>query len=350
LAEWIRLERPFRPRMLRVSNYSISPNEWANDSSLVKGSIRNRKRVLRYLERSNHATISQLLDDIVTERVNVYSVCKKFIDDLRKNNRAPMTIYVFRSQLPGLFQSTLGEEHFSRIVFDRLVPNGPVYVVTRKKIPTIEGVRRMLQIAGPQYRAIIGGLACTGMRISEWLSRRMSDLEIRKEGHARVTLRSNETKGRYLRYCFLTREVVEFVRIQQLNYPSEYIFKGETTGHLQPHSVQQYVKQLYKNAGMIDSQGEIYCSHSFRTFADSAMRNAGMDSKYVSAIIGHKNKLQAEASYLDWNSIEQEWVSKCSQTSFLTIQDTDSKEKIERLENRNDKLELLLTKLLERMS
>ena len=135
--------------MLRVSNYSISPSEWANDSSLVKGSIRNRKRVIRYLERSNRSTISQLLDDIVSERVNVYSVCKRFIDDLRKNNRAPMTIYVFRSQLPGLFQSTLGEEHFSRIVFDRLVPNGPVYVVTRKKVPSIEGVRRMLQIAGP---------------------------------------------------------------------------------------------------------------------------------------------------------------------------------------------------------
>src|SRR5437016_7826121 len=229
--------------MLRVSNYSISPSEWANDSSLVKGSIRNRKRVIRYLERSNHATISKLLDDIVNERINVYSVCKKFIDDLRNKNRSPMTIYVFRSQLPGLFQSTLGEEHFSRIVFDRLVPNGPVYVVTRKKIPSVEGVRRMLQIAGPQYRAIIGGLAVTGMRISEWLSRKMSDLEIRSDGHARVSLRSNETKGRYLRYAFLTSEVVEFVRIHQFNYPSEYVFKGETTGHLRDRSSYKEIKQ-----------------------------------------------------------------------------------------------------------
>ncbi len=336
--------------MLRVSNYSISPSEWANDSSLVKGSIRNRQRVLRYLERSNHSTFSELLDDIVNERVNVYTVCKRFVDDLRNKNRSPMTIYVFRSQLPGLFQSTLGEEHFSRIVFDRLVPTGPVYVVTRKKVPSIEGVRRMLQIAGPQYRAIVGGLACTGMRISEWLSRKMSDLEIRPQGFARVTLRSNETKGRYLRYTFLTKEVVEFVRIQQLKYPSEYVFKGETTGHLQPHSVQQYVKQLYKNSGMIDSQGEIYCSHSFRTFADSMLRNCGMDSKYVSAIIGHKNKLQAEASYLDWTEIERQWVEKCSQTSFLTVQDMDSREKIERLEKHNGRLEVLLEKLLERLS
>ena len=29
-------------------------------------------------------------------------------------------------------------------------------------------------------------------------------------------------------------------------------------------------------------------------------RKAGLDSKYVSAIIGHVNKLQSEASYLDW--------------------------------------------------
>src|SRR5207249_5116652 len=108
--------------------------------------------------------------------------------------------------------------------------------------------------------------------------------------------------------------------------------------------------KTYRNAGMSDSKDETYCQHSFRTFADSYMRNCGMDSKYVSAIIGHKNKLQAEASYLDWTEIERQWFEKCSQSSFLTVQDTDSKEKIERLENRNDKLELLLTKLLERLS
>jgi len=187
------------------------------------------------------------------------------------------------------------------------------------------------------------------MRISEWLSRRMSDLEIRKEGHARVTLRSNETKGRYLRYCFLTREVVEFVRIQQLNYPSEYVFKGETTGHLQPHSVQQQVKQIYKNSGMVDSQGEIYCSHSFRTFADSAMRNLGLDSKYVSAIIGHKNKLQAEASYLDWNEIEKQWVEKCSSSSFLST-DAESKKVYEQVKVENNDLKALLTIVLQRMT
>src|SRR5205823_2641496 len=183
---------------------------------------------------------------------------------------------------------------------------------------------------------------------SEWLSRRMSDLEIRKEGHARVTLRSNETKGRYLRYCFLTKEVVEFVRIQQLNYPSEYVFKGETTGHLQPHSVQQQVKQIYKNSGMRDSQGEIYCSHSFRTFADSAMRNLGLDSKYVSAIIGHKNKLQAEASYLDWNEIERQWVEKCSKNLTFTI--PTNNEHVVTLEKKNSLLEQLLVKLLEQVT
>jgi integrase len=337
--------------MQAVSLYAISPKEWVNDSSLCAGSTRNRQRTLRYLERANNSNITEILDDIVNERVTVYSVCKRFVDDLRKKNRAPMTIYVFRSQLPSLFQSVLGEEHFSRTVFDRLVPNGAVYVVTRKKIPPVDGVRRMVEIASPQYRAIVSGLAVSGMRIGEWLSRRMSDLEIRNEGYARVTLRANETKGRYLRYTFLTREVVDFVKIQQMNYPSEYVFKGETYGHLKEHSVQQQIKNVYRNAGLLDSEHEIYCAHSFRTFADSMLRSFGLDSKYVSAIIGHKNKLQAEASYLDWSEIEHQWVEKCAdKLTFLTRADPEQKKEIERLENRNDKLELLLTKLLERLT
>lgn len=42
----------------------------------------------------------------------------------------------------------------------------------------------MLLSAIPQYRAVLGVLSCTGMRIGEALSRRMSDIQIRKEGYA----------------------------------------------------------------------------------------------------------------------------------------------------------------------
>src|SRR5439155_5924174 len=114
--------------------------------------------------------------------------------------------------LPGLFQSVLGEDNFRRTVFDRLVSLGTVYSTTIKKIPTPDGVRSMLRMANPQYKALIGVL-CSGMRIGEGLSRKWTDLEIRKEGYARVRMQAKETKARYLRYSFLTRETMEWIRV-----------------------------------------------------------------------------------------------------------------------------------------
>jgi integrase len=182
----------------------------------------------------------------------------------------------------------------------------------------------------------------------------MSDIEVRAGGYGKVKLQPSETKARYQRFCFVTKEVLGWITAYRtwLGTNSEYVFPGENGGWLQYDTVLDQIKALYHKIGLLDKpdKTEIYCIHSFRTFADSYMRNLGLDSKYVSAIIGHRNKLQSETHYLDWNQIEKSWVEKCSQTAFLTVQDTDSKKKIDRLENRNDKLELLLTKLLERMS
>ena len=74
--------------------------------------------------------------DIRTDKITVYSACKKFVDTMRKDGLKPSVVYVHRSRLPELFQSVLGEENFSKTVFNRLVPKGDSYVTTRKAIPT----------------------------------------------------------------------------------------------------------------------------------------------------------------------------------------------------------------------
>ena len=130
---------------------------------------------------------------------------------------------------------------------------------------------------------------------------------------------------------------------------SEYVFPGETKGCLQYDTVHNQIKKSYRKIGLKDSpdKSEIWTTHSFRTFADNQMRKFGLDSKYVSAIIGHKNKLQAEASYLDWNIIEQEWVSKCSEKMcFLSGKSKD----YEQVKDENSDLKSLLTIVLQRMT
>ena len=58
--------------------------------------------------------------DIRTDKITVYSACKKFVDTMRKDGLKPSVVYVHRSRLPELFQSVLGEENFSKTVFNPL--------------------------------------------------------------------------------------------------------------------------------------------------------------------------------------------------------------------------------------
>jgi len=244
--------------------------------------------------------------------------------------------------LPGLFQSVLGEENFRRTVFDRLVPSGTFYITRVKKVPTFEQVKELLKISNPQYRAIIGMLACTGMRIRELLSRKVLDVEERSNGYGRIRLLAKETKARYQRTCFVTKEVMCWIRDYRtwLGTNSEYVFPGDVKGWLQYDTVLDQIKRLYRKIGLKDAsdKSEIYCIHSFRTFADNQMRKAGLDSKYCSAIIGHTNKLQSEISYIDWDIVEKEWLQKVEpRMTFL-----DTRNQVEPLQKKNSILETLL--------
>jgi len=259
--------------------------------------------------------------------------------------------------LPGLWESTLGEGGFSRKTFDRLVPCPTPYITVVKKIPEPDGVKAMLRMSNPQYKAVVGGLAITGMRIMEWLTRKWSDVEVRQDGHAIVHLQSAETKARYPRHAFLTKEVVEWVGLyhQWLGAKPEILFPGvKSLSHpLEYGTVREQVKALFDKNGMKDDEAGRFTIHGFRTFADAQMRACGLDSKYVSAIIGHKNKLQGETHYLDWREIEEQWVAKCSQTmTFFPPKPDDyqkTKEENAKVKEENEDLKVLMRKLLARM-
>jgi integrase len=202
-------------------------------------------------------------------------------------------------------------------------------------------------MANPQYKALISVL-CSGMRIGEALSRKWADLEIRKEGYARVRMQASETKARYLRFSFWTRETMEWIRVYTdwLGVNSEYVFPGENpTKPLQYATVLDQIKRLFDRNGMKDNGPEIFSPHSFRTFTDGQMRKAGMDSKYVSAIIGHTNKLQSEIAYIDWNEVEKEFFEKV-EPKMTWLSDSILQARIDEEKTKNANLQTLLTTAL----
>jgi len=331
---------------LYPSDETITLNDWLTDSSLQPGSLTNRKSVVRLIEKYNERELSQIIADIKEGRESAYLVSKRFVDGIRKTH-SPYSVSTLRSMLPGLWESTIGPR-FARKVFDRICPNGASYIVHTKAIPERQHVIEMLKVTTPFYRALIAVLACTGMRIREALSRKWIDVEVRSEGHARIMLRAEETKAKYLRYTFLTRECVDFLKAFE---QSEYLFPGFDSLHISYDSAHSAIKNAYRQVGLVDNsaKGEFFTPHSFRNFAGEQMRDCGLLERDVLAIIGHKNRLGAEIAYLDWKKIEKRWVEHCAaKMCFLDTGAIVQKQVVE-LTRQNGKLELLLERLLERL-
>lgn len=261
----------------------------------------------------------------------------------------------------GFLKSVLGKDKFDTEDFADTVPTGDNYTLKEKKQPTVEELKHILRsLANPRDRALVGVMSLTGMRIGETVSRRMSDLERRPDGHAKLSLEARSTKKRYVRYAFLTKEVVDWIDAFRKNglKDSPWIFPGEVHGdtgaenkHLGKLAAERAIKELFIRCGCRDSENFIYSSHSFRGFSENQMIRAGMGDKFVRLITGHSGK--TERAYKDWDIIESEWVEKCSEkmtwlteTIVVTKPDPEQERKIKELENKFGKLTEALRHLL----
>src|SRR5215469_17549 len=91
---------------------TITLSEWLKDSSLEPKSLWNRRAVVRLFEITNRAKIWDILRDINAGKTNPYLASKTFMDGIRKTH-SPYTVSTYRSILPGMFESILGESRFS---------------------------------------------------------------------------------------------------------------------------------------------------------------------------------------------------------------------------------------------
>ena|SRR5437870_3165185 len=79
--------------------YTITPGEWASDSSIVVNSRENRRNIIRLIEQSNGASINQILEDVRRGKIDVYNVSRTFVASIR-GKFAPNTVRVYRAYLP----------------------------------------------------------------------------------------------------------------------------------------------------------------------------------------------------------------------------------------------------------
>ena len=183
-----------------------------------------------------------------------------------------------------LQKDVLGKEWESiRIKRPRRVRKLPVVLSKEEVKSMIETTRNL------KHRAILAVIYSAGLRISEAISLRPSDIDSDRK-QIRVI-----GKGNKYRYTLLSENTLNMLRVYWRAYkPERYLFEGQKRG--KPIS-SPTIQQIFKNGckrSRITKPASVHClRHSFATH----LLESGVNLKIIQGLLGHSS-LRTTSIYL----------------------------------------------------
>lgn len=159
------------------------------------------------------------------------------------------------------------------------------YAKKEKKIPLVidmdELVGMIEKIQNKKHKAIIALTSSVGLRVSEVLNLKLSDIN---SPLMQITIRA--AKGKKDRIVPLTPKVREIIRLYYIKYkPKEYLFNGQFSLQYSSKSCNQIVKQYL---------GKQYHMHTLRHSAATGLYEKGTDLKLIGDLLGHSSRKTTE--------------------------------------------------------
>lgn len=200
------------------------------------------------------------------------------------------TVNATISGLRFLFQYTLDKPRVIRKLHPVPVP---------RRLPIIlnvDEVKRLLDAAThPKYKAALSVAYGAGLRISEVVSLKVSD--VNKDCMA---LRVEQGKGGRDRYAKLSPVLLEFLRDwwrfardQRQMYPGGWLFPGQDpVNHLSARQLSRACRQIAKSAGITKRVTMHTLRHSFATH----LLESKVDIRVIQVLLGH-SRLSTTALY-----------------------------------------------------
>ncbi len=183
-----------------------------------------------------------------------------------------------------LQKDVLGKEWESiRIKRPRRIKNLPVVL-------SKEEVKSMIEITGNlKHRAILAVIYSAGLRISEAINLRPSDIDSDRK-QIRIL-----GKGNKYRYTLLSDNVLGILRMYWKAYrPIKYLFEGHIKGQpISRSTIQIVFRKAIKKTG-INKQATVHSlRHSFATH----LLESGVNLKIIQSLLGHSS-LRTTSIYL----------------------------------------------------
>ena len=162
-----------------------------------------------------------------------------------------------------------------------------------KKLPVVlskEEVKLMIETTrNLKHRTIFAVIYSAGLRISELISLRPSDIDSDRK-QIRVL-----GKGNKYRYTLLSENTLDMLRVYWRAYkPERYLFEGQIQGQpISRETIQVVFKQACKKAGITKPASVHSLRHSFATH----LLENGVNLKIIQSLLGHSS-LRTTSIYL----------------------------------------------------
>ena len=242
----------------------------------------------------------EIRDPNPNNRTIIRDLILDFREYLEKEGYAPKTINAWDGAVRSFFSSVLGKAGMIN------VKNYRNACISQKKdfVPTLEELKKMLDTCNLEEKFRILFVAQTGMRISDALELKVSDVSRELElGRVPLAIYYTPKKDREAireRITFLASDGVELLK-QYLEWrkrsgekvtPESPLFVSRTNRGLKPITIQRFndtIKRAAKRAGFNGNgkYGRIRV-HCLRKFFVTQLTNHGVEDKIVNFFIGHK--------------------------------------------------------------
>jgi len=183
---------------------------------------------------------------------------------------------------------------FFTVTLDRADTVKPLtFVAEPRKIPVVldpEEVARFLEAApGPKYKAAFAAAYGAGLRVSEVVALKVSDIDSR-----RMLLRVEQGKGRKDRHAMLSPQLLELLRDwYRIARPRLWLFPGRDP--LQPLTTRQLNRAVHAAAHIAEINKRV-TPHTLRHSFATHLLEQNIDIRVIQVLLGHA-KLDTTALY-----------------------------------------------------
>lgn len=155
-------------------------------------------------------------------------------------------------------------------------PNSLPNVLTTNEVKNI-----IDSIDNLKHKAIISTIYSCGLRISEAINLKISDID-----SSSMTIKVVNSKGKNDRIVMLSEKLLELLREYFRQYePKVYLFEGQKGGKYSARSIQQIFKCAVKKANIRKKVSVHTLRHSFA----SHLLDNGTDIRFIQELLGHKH-------------------------------------------------------------